>query len=623
MFSAFKRKLTALWRKIASRPSGGLVNRRHDFALMKKIQGKRRPTWKQIRFVHRVLSAPERIIFQTSLTVLSVSLIGLLFGFLSLFRTAVPAVGGEYVEGIVGSPRLVNPIFAAASEVDTSLSRLIYGSLMRYDGKQELQTDLADKVDISADKKTYTFSLNRNARWHDGEPLTARDVAFTFELIQDPKVGSPLLNSFQGVHVSVVDDYTIQFILSEPYPAFLSAMTTGILPEHVWSDIPRDQTRLAEANLKPVGSGPYQFKRFIKDSGGFLSRYELVRFPGYYHKPAYVKELAFQFYSDYEGDGGALGALRSQKIDGLSFVPATEREKLSRRQVQVVDLQVPEYSALFFNQSNNSALTDKDTRQALALAINKTKIVQETLKNEGSIIDGPILAGFPGYNAKIATLSSIDQANATLDKKWKRITADDYKKELVAASSTLPINPAQLFYRKAKDGKVLSLHVVTADTPEYHHTAELIAGYWQDIGVRTEVDYVTTKDITRAVLKDRSYDVLLFGVIIGGDPDQYLFWHSSQINYPGLNLARYANKKVDDILLKIRQTSDPDQLHKLYGDFQKNIIDDVPAIFLYSPTYTYALGGDVKGFAVERIAHPSDRFANVTDWYVKTTGQWK
>ncbi len=642
-----------MWRRFFGEQTRGLISRRHDFALMKKIQGKNLPSWRQIRFITKILPAKQRIAFQISLFSFIIGSIVLLFGILSLFRVPVAAVGGKYVEGTVGSPRFVNPIFATINEVDTSLVRLVFSSLMRYDGKQQLITDLADSIVVSPDKKNYTFSLNRNARWHDNEPVTARDVVFTFELIQDGAVGSPLFNSFQGVTVSTSDDYTVQFTLAEPYPGFLAALTVGILPEHVWSTIPRQQIRLAEANLKPVGSGPYQFKRFIKESDGFLSRYELDRAPQFYRHPPFIENFIFQFYGSYEGDGGALDALRSQKIDGLSFVPTTSRTKISQKHVKVADLQVPEYTALFFNQSNNPAFVDKDIRQALSLAINKSKILQETLKDGGSIIEGPVLPGFPGFTSQTASASSPDQANALLDKKWKRETAENYKQGLrekflrdhpltgtttTSVTSTFDAetsakeletfinqntNPAQLLYRQAKDGKTLTIRLVTADTFEYRHTAELIAGYWQDIGVKTDIEYVNTKDITRLVLKNRSYDVLLFGIIVGGEPDQYLFWHSTQINYPGLNLARYANKKVDEILLKIRQTNDADQLDKLYGDFQKYIIDDVPAIFLYSPTYSYALGSEIKGFGVERIAHPSDRFADVSDWYIKTKGEWK
>jgi peptide/nickel transport system substrate-binding protein len=164
---------------------------------------------------------------------------------------------------------------------------------------------------------------------------------------------------------------------------------------------------------------------------------------------------------------------------------------------------------------------------------------------------------------------------------------------------------------------------VTADTQEYRKAAEIIAGYWQEIGVKTSIEYVPVKDMARSALKDRSYDVLLYGFILGSDPDQFAFWHSSQVTYPGLNLAQYSNRDVDALLSQARETTDENKVAELYGKIQEKILADRPAIFLYSPTYTYATLDKVKGIDLSRISVPADRFADITEWYLKTRGQWK
>ncbi|OGH64686.1 MAG: hypothetical protein A2821_04525 [Candidatus Magasanikbacteria bacterium RIFCSPHIGHO2_01_FULL_41_23] len=568
--------------------------------------------------------------------------------FLAQFRIPVPQIGGEYVEGVVGNPRLINPIFASANETDLGLTRLLYSGLVRFNGKQEIVTDLAENYTVSEDKKIYTFNLVSNAHWHDAKSVTARDVAFTFALLEDPTLASPLAGTFAGIKVETVSEYTVRFTLPEVYPAFLSALTVGILPEHIWSIIPRDQIRLAEMNLKPIGSGPFQFKRLIREETGFISRYELSRNAEYYRQPPYIKDMVWQFYSEYEGDNGMLEALRTKKVSGLNFIPTALKEKTAVKHVRLATLQLPQYTALFFNLNNEGILSDKTMRQALSLAINKPKILQETLDNEGAAIDSPVLFGFPGYKNPLLQLGLPEEANEFLDKKWSRISAEDYRQKLITeyveehsststastdTTSTLAISgateiektlsPAQLFYRINKNKTMAILNLVTADTPEYREAAALIAGYWQDIGVKTNITYVSQKEIAQSILKDRDYDVLLYGVIVGSDPDQFPFWHSSQVKYPGLNLSGYTNKKVDEILLKIRQTSDSQQLNDLYLEFQKLLAEDVPAIFLYSPTYVYVLGNQIYGFAVERIAHPADRFANVTDWYIKIGSEWK
>ena len=120
----------------------------------------------------------------------------------------------------------------------------------------------------------------------------------------------------------------------------------------------------------------------------------------------------------------------------------------------------------------------------------------------------------------------------------------------------------------------------------------------------------------------REYDVLLYGEIVGADPDPYPFWHSSQIDYPGLNLSRYINRNADALIEKIRSAPSAEASVELYRKFQDLILSDAPAVFLYMPTYTYATSADLKGVETSLISHPSDRFAGVVDWYLKTDGRW-
>ncbi len=194
---------------------------------------------------------------------------------------------------------------------------------------------------------------------------------------------------------------------------------------------------------------------------------------------------------------------------------------------------------------------------------------------------------------------------------------------LADAELDTTLNNAQTFYRKDGSGKMISLRLVTADTPEYRQAASLIAGFWQDLGIQTTIDFVAIKDFSRQVLKERNYDVVLYGVIVGSDPDQYPFWHSSQKDYPGLNLSLYVNRTLDDVLQKARETDDEAKLAELYGTFQDTIIKDIPAVFLYTPIYRYATSDHIQGVTVQRIFHPSDRFAGVRSWYIKTVGDWQ
>lgn len=658
------------------RPQRPLVSSADDIALVRKTMRRRFPSLRQFFHSGRILSVGEKRIVRLSIVTLAIGLVWAGVDVVRAYRVQVAAVGGTYTEAVVGAPDMVNPLFASLSDVDTDIAHLVFSGLMRYDEKQRLVPDMAVGVTVSEDKKTYTFELRRDVLWHDGEPVTADDVIFTFDTIQDQQVGSPLLVTFQGVEVKAIDDYHVQFTLKEAFSPFLSTLTVGIIPKHIWASIPTSQMRLHKDNLQPIGTGPFAFDKLVKDNTGYIYQYLLKRFDRYYRQPPYIQSFVFQFYPTYGNTGGAVEAIREGHVDGISFVPHEQKDKVERKHVVIRNVQLPQYTALFFNEGRNPILQVDSMRTALAHAVDKDRLVHEALRDEGKVIQSPILPGFPGYDAGVTTTPyRIDEANRLLDKISTRIAADTYRTmrhdallkqwqdqhpdisfattTSVGSSTTTvdmvsstearaqaeadilveldaELHAAQTFYRQGivdkkstVPGPFYTLTLVTADTAEYRQAAELISGFWQEVGVQTTVRFVAPKDISREVLKDRKYDVLLYGAIVGSDPDQYPFWHSSQVDFPGLNLSRYANRTADKLLEQARATTSDDERVTAYQKFQTILLADLPAIFLYSPSYRYATSDRVQGISVESIFQPADRFANVTQWYVKTTGRWQ
>lgn len=653
---AFIQKILKIFQK--RKDPQPLVSHHQDVAILRQLKKRKFPTSEQIRHAGRLFTSREKNILKISLIALTVGIGWLSGAWLFQHRGEIPAVGGIYTEGLVGSPQLINPLFAAFNDIDADLSSLIYSGLMRYDEAGTLVPDLAESYTLSEDKKTYTFVLRKNVTWHDSkeEGFTAKDVKFTFDSIQDRNVGSPLLVGFEGVEVNIVDNFTVEFKLREPFAQFLSSLTVGILPEHIWSQIPLNQIRLARFNLQPVGTGPYVFKKLSKNESGYIDKYELNRFDRFYREPAFIEEFIFSFFPTYDGDLGAVEALRSQKIDGLGFVPAHLQEKANKKSITLYSLTLPQHTALFFNLEQTGWREKKEVRDALALAIDRERIIQESLKGNGALVDSPILPQYNLTGTPTSTISSPDQANTILDKYFSRVDATTYKEtrraELLKAysstgvatstvSSTESISPeesievqvdkqlekefnsSQTFYRQDKEKNILSLELVTADTEEYRHTAELIAGFWQDVGVSVSVVAVNPKTIEKDVLKTRKYDVLLYGIILGDNPDPYPFWHSTQIKYPGVNLSGYTNRFVDAQIDKIRSGNKEEDVKKAYAEFEKLLFNDRPAIFLYSPLYRYMVNNFVQGISLKQIYRPSDRFIDVNTWYIKTSGQWK
>ena len=543
------------------------------------------PSWQQWIELPGALSKNERKISLIALGVLVLSVLFVVSWFVITHRVEMAAVGGEYTEGLIGEPQFVNPLYASASDVDSDLTELVFSGLFRYDPVSGLVPDLASSFEISEDQTTYTITIRDDAHWHDGEPIRASDVVFTIQSIQNPEYKSPLSVSFQGMSVAEMGEKQVQFTLLEPFAPFLSSLTVGIIPSHLWEQIAPIRATLTDLNLTPIGSGPYKFSKYTKDKMGNIGTYVLERNPDYYAQPASIEQLAFKFYIDAHA---AVDALTNRNIEGLAFIPAdliSEVEKV--RGVEIMRPSIPQITAIFFNQDKNDLLAEHDVRQALIQAINKEVIIEEVLGGHASTIDAPILPGMVGYHENVERLE--------YDPDTARTLLDEHREE----------------------GEEVAFTLTVLEQAEFIHAAEIIQRQWAEIGVTLEIRVVAALDLQALVLSGRNYEMFLTGELLGTDPDPYPFWHSSQASDPGLNLASYENRKADELLEEARVTTDPEERAAKYIEFQDFLAEDLPAIFLYQPTYRYAVASKIKNIDLERITDPSDRFSRINEWYIK------
>ncbi len=616
-----------------------------DKKLVYSLNSKKVPTPKQLKYLPRVLDAKQLKQFRVAIGLIFISLLVIIINFYFRNFLPIPVVGGEYTEGLVGAPQYINPLLAQTNDVDSDISRLVFSGLLKYDKDLQLTPDLADSWEASEDKKIYTFTLKDGLKWHDGQPLTADDVVFTFQSVQDKDFKSPLLVSWRGIQVQKVDDKTIKFTLPDVYPSFLDLMTTGILPEHIWAEIPAVNANLTEYNLKPIGSGPWKFKSLSKDRLGNIKSYVLVPNPEYNGKKPYLQKLTFKFYPDFES---AIEAVKSHAVEGISFLPKKNKaDLLGNRSLKLYSFDLPQYTAIFFNQKQNADLKDKNVRKALALASDKQNILSEALHLEGKIIDGPILPIGIDLAEDKKINYNLEEANELLEESgWKKITREEYLEFKKAnetenqATSTATTTEAavsenqeelidegqaentQEIFRKKKD-QILEINLVTVDQAENVKAAELIQKSWREIGVKVELEIVDSSKIVRDIIKPRNYQVLLFGIIVGADPDPSPFWHSSQVQDPGLNLAMLSNREADKLLEDAKKTDDAEKQKEYYTKFQELLATELPAIFLYNPTYTYVINKNIKGVDTQRVIVPADRFNNLSEWYTKTKRIWQ
>ncbi|MCX6739966.1 MAG: ABC transporter substrate-binding protein [Candidatus Parcubacteria bacterium] len=568
-----------------------------DKKVLAALNGKKLPNLKQLKRLPQTLNKHEKFILKGLILIALVTGVFLFYNGYYKNLISLPATGGEFSEGLIGSPLYINPIFAF-NDADKDLSSLIYSGLIGYNEKLEPIPDLAERYEVSEDQKTYTFFLKRNIKWHDNKNFTANDVLFTISAIQNPNYKSPYSRSFTGVGVEQVDDYTVKFTLEQPYAGFLNILSIGILPKNIWENTPAANAKNVIYNQKPIGTGPYKFKSLVKDKSGQVKSYVLEKNKNYYAKIPYINKIIFKFYPDYDS---ATSALANKEVQNLSFLPKENLAKINKRDINIHSINLSQYTALFFNTKNSELLKDKIIREALALAIDKNKLLEDVLSNQGKKIDGPILANFPGYSEDIKKYEYNPQ------KALEILTADGWT-----------IDNEKL---KKKDVE-LKITLTTVEQNDNIKTANLIKEFWDSIGINVDLQIIAKDKIQSEIIMPRNYEVLLYGEIIGYDPDLFPFWHSSQRNDPGLNMSYYSNRKVDQLLEEARQTNDLSQRAAKYQEFQNLLIDDLPAVFLYSQNYLYPATKKIKGINVQRIASPSDRFINIENWYIKTKKQF-
>lgn len=617
-FSNFDRAVRGLSEKLrsasAENPSAFTeAKKRYDHMLVKKARGRNFPSLAQIRHIDRVLTKTDKLAIRIAGACACVALLALGVLIYREHITLVPAVGGEYTEALVGAPRQLNPLLAPISDSSMDISHLIYSGLFGRDTNQKLVLDLASSYTISEDKRVYTVKLRNDIEWHDGKPFTADDVVFTYTTVLDRDVQSPLAANFTGVKTEKIDKETVRFTLDKPYAPFLDSLTLGIIPAHVWQSIPPIAFSHAEANLKrPIGTGPYRVDRYVMDkTRGTMIEYILVR--NKQHEPsAKIERIHFKFYPDFES---AIDALNTKQVEGVSFVPTELTGKVTDKRSTTFSLDLPQYRATFFNLAGPSPVANISVRKALAQATNKQALIKEAMNGNGVIIQNPILPGFLGYNPAAAMYyEDIDAANKALEDAGWKLNEDGIrvkKSNVKEGKKTIEVT------------NELAFSITTVDRAEFVKTAELLKAQWERLGAKITLNVVGSGTFQRDVLKPRNFDVLVYDEILGADPDPYAFWHSSQAGELGLNLSRYENRDVDKLLEEARGTTNIEERAKKYRDFQDLLMQDLPAIFLMSPKYHYAISNKVQGIDTKRLILPSDRFANIENWYIKTQRAWK
>jgi peptide/nickel transport system substrate-binding protein len=406
------------------------------------------------------------------------------------------------------------------------------------------------------------------------------------------------------VEVVKLDSHIVKFTLQEAFAPFLGYTTVGILPAHLLVHVPAESLPNHSFNRHPVGTGLFRLEELNTEHALLKAN------PFFYGPKPYVSKIEFGFYPDYES---VLNAYERGEVQGISRVlPAGLLKAGADTGLKLFLARLPAYTLIFLNLKDPELpfFQDKLVRQALLYAIDRQKLVDRLLGGQGLVAHSPILPETWAYD------------NGVVQYKYNPEQAKDL---LTAAGWRTPTHSSAMIDEtnkesdtsREKGGVKLTFTLLTDDDPLHIELAKEIARQWEEIGVRAVLRTVRS-GLGADFLYPRKFEALLIDLELHGDPDPYPLWHSTQANSRGQNYAGFVSYEVDQLLEEARCTTDSGRRAELYRRFQQIFADEVPSLLLYSPIYTYAVDEKVKGVQLGPMGDPSDRFRNITEWYIVT-----
>lgn len=505
-----------------------------------------------------------------------------------------PRSGGTYTEGLVGTVAALNPLYPGLDGNGHDADALLFEPLVRVGPRGNVAGLLSSRWDISQDQRSYVFTLRTNARWSDGSPVTATDVVFTIRTVQDPQYpGTVLAASWKDIVATELDPAHVRFTLPGRNASFMASLgQLAIVPAHLLAG--KTMADMAGPGLsgQPVGSGPYQISQRLND------RIVLLRNPFTWRRP-WIDTIVLQSFST---EAAALHALDLGEIDGVAGLSAQGVARESRnRQVTVRTRATYQYTELIFNLKPEVVyFQDPQVRRAIAMAIDRKAIIEQVLEGQALPALGPIPSAITWAYDAAASPPPYDPAGAA-----RLLESAGWTKQpdgsRVHAGTTLGF---QL--------------VVSGDLPPYRAVAQKVADDLAQVGIDVTVQPESTPVLIHDALNPRTFQMALTAFDNGPDPDVFPFWHSTQAHPGGFNFTSMRrNVFIDKDLEDGRASLDLPTRAKAYADLQELFAEQVPAVYLYSPTYSVAISSRIHGFQLDPALEPDERFAHVDQWYIE------
>ncbi len=513
------------------------------------------------------------------------------------YQNTVPVAGGTFTEGIIGSYTNANPLYAAGS-VDNAVSQLIFSGLLKFDHNNKLAGNLAESWVADEREVMYTVTLRPNLKWQDGKPLTAEDVVFTYRTIQNADAQSPLFNSWQKITVEAKDARTVVFTLPSPLSSFPDSLTNGIVPRHLLQDTPPAQLRSIPFNtVAPVGSGPFKWDRIEVTGVTPENRSEqigLVPNPHYHGSKPKLQRFIIRSFRE---EKRMVESFETRELSAMSGLGALPEEIKNEEGIIEYSMPLTRQVTVFF-KTTHDLLADVKVRQALVQAVDQKEVVKG-LGYPVIAARSPFLPTHIGYSRDLLQLNTnVEQANKLLDEAGWKVGADGIR---------------------SKDKRPLQFQLFSQSTPEYQHVTSELQRQWKAVGVNTQVLLQQDSDF-KSTVSNHGYDMLLYSISLGNDPDVYAYWHSTQadVRSPNrMNFSEYKSTPADKALEAGRSRSDPALRAVKYKPFLETWRNDAPALTLYQPRYLYVSRGRVHGLDQPELNSPINRYSNLENWMIR------
>ena len=527
----------------------------------------------------------EWILMVVIITLLSITQA---YWYVNSFAVETYTNGGTYTEATLGKISSFNPLFASTSSEET-LSRLLFATLSTTDYSGHTGLGLAETIHANEAGDVWTVKLREGIKWSDGEPITNSDVLYTVNTIQSNRIKTNFASKLVGVSAKENDQGEVVFTLSSPNAFFESSLDLPILPSHILKDVAPELLLENKFSTRPITSGAFTINA-TQNIGNEGEKIVYLTANSKYYKRAPLLDSfsihAFLNLADIKT------AVRNGTVTATADLPSKFAQELKTSNINEYQSAVNYGVFAFFNTESN-LLKDKSLRQAIRLGLN--------LNNLRTGLSGELPLDYPVLESQIESINfpSIPKTDVT--------TAKAEIEKLKKANNNLASN---------------KINIVTIKGDNYlEEFANRIASQLESLGLSAVVSaYDSNQDFALNILRPRAYDILVYEIGLGSDPDVLAYYHSFEASENGHNLSNYKNSVVNDLLLSARTTMDNKLRAAKYQKFLERWVDDVPAIGLYQATLPYFVNRNVRAFSQEnRLVNAADRFIDIENWATKKT----